>query len=39
MSVVVWMSVCWSASAAEERSAPPTHGNSQFSPVPLKIAL
>ena len=39
MSVVVWMSVCWSASAAVVRSAPLTHGNSQLSPVPLKIAL
>ena len=39
MSAVVWMSVCCSASAAAARSVPPTHGNSQLSPVPLKMAL
>ncbi len=39
MSGVVSSSVCWRLSAAVVRVAPVTHGKSQFSPVPLKIAL
>ena len=31
-------SVCWKFSAARKRSSPPTHGKSQFSPDPSKIA-
>ena len=37
ISGVAWISVCCRLSAAVARSAPPTHGNSQLSPVPLKI--
>ena len=37
-SDVVRSSVCWRFAAAKERSAPVTHGNNQFSPLPSKIA-
>jgi hypothetical protein len=39
ISGAVTISVCWRFSAAAGRSALLVHGSSQFSPVPLKIAL
>ena len=39
ISGVVMISVCCRFSAAVVRSSPDTHGKSQLSPVPLKIAL
>ena len=39
ISGVVWISVCWRLIAATCGPRRVIHGNSQFSPVPLKIAL